>query len=241
MDGVTVGLCGWNGSQGSYFEKFRSIEIQTTFYDPPALWVAQRWRQSAPPDFRFYIKAWQLITHPPTSPTYRRLKAPVPDSAKPFLGSFQPTEEVMKAWVRTADIATVLETPIVLFQCPKSFVPTDKNLSNLVKFFKAIGPSTRFQYAWEPRGEEWRADIVRELCQELHLIHCVDPFLSRSLSGNPRYWRLHGVGSYSYRYTDADLLWMKRTLTKECGPTVIMFNNFSSKADALRFRHLLSG
>jgi hypothetical protein len=33
------------------------IEIQSTFYDPPALNVAARWRALAPPEFDFCIKA----------------------------------------------------------------------------------------------------------------------------------------------------------------------------------------
>jgi uncharacterized protein YecE (DUF72 family) len=239
MKDVTIGLCGWNGSQGSYFENFRSIEIQTTFYDLPKLGVVERWKQNAPPGFRFFLKAWQLITHAPSSPTYRRLRQPLPDSAKPRLGLFQPTEEVMKAWDRTAEIARALEAEVVLFQCPKSFLPTGTNLSNLSKFFKSIERGSSFRLAWEPRGEQWEEDVIRELCQELDLIHCVDPFANRSVTTNPRYWRLHGIGAYSYQYTDADLLWLKRSLRNEFGPTMVMFNNFSSKADAIRFEKLI--
>ncbi|HVW08894.1 MAG TPA: DUF72 domain-containing protein [Bryobacteraceae bacterium] len=236
---VEIGLCGWNGSQASYFEMFRSIEIQTTFYDPPALRVAEKWKSDAPADFRFCIKAWQLITHVPSSPTYRRLRTPVADADKPFLGSFQPTEQVMRAWERTVEIARCLDARVILFQCPKSFVPSDKNLSNFCSFFRTIRRRGLRQLAWEPRGEDWTEDIVSELCQEFDLCHCVDPFAGRSAHGSLRYWRLHGRGSYSYRYSDADLVRLKSMLLREIRPGFLMFNNFSSKADAIRFSHLL--
>jgi uncharacterized protein YecE (DUF72 family) len=91
----------------------------------------------------------------------------------------------------------------------------------------------------EPRGEAWTEDVVRELCAEHQLIHCVDPFEAESVHGDMRYWRLHGRGSYSYRYTDADLEHLRQMLAMRPQSGYLMFNNFSSKADALRFRQLL--
>ena len=98
---IQLGLCGWNGSQPSYFRDFSSIEIQTTFYDPPAARVAARWRSIAPPSFHFCIKAWQLITHEANSPTYRRLRTPLVESERPLVGGFKPTTLVWDAWQRT--------------------------------------------------------------------------------------------------------------------------------------------
>ena len=54
--GLRLGLCGWNGSQRAYFADFDCIEIQSTFYDPPALTVARKWRASAPPGFQFCVR-----------------------------------------------------------------------------------------------------------------------------------------------------------------------------------------
>ncbi|MHC1610664.1 MAG: DUF72 domain-containing protein [Candidatus Methanospirareceae archaeon] len=36
--------------------------------------MAERWRLRAPKEFEFTVKAWQLITHEPTSPTYRKAR-----------------------------------------------------------------------------------------------------------------------------------------------------------------------
>jgi uncharacterized protein YecE (DUF72 family) len=232
-----LGMCGWNGSQGSYFESFDCIEIQSTFYDPPTPQVARRWRAAAPPGFQFCLKAWQLITHRAVSPTYRRLRSPLAANERDSVGSFRQTDHVWQAWQRTLEIAKALEAQVILFQCPKSFIPTSENLSNFSAFFRRV-ESHGIRLAWEPRGEAWTADIVRDLCGDYDLIHCVDPFESMSVHGDIRYWRLHGRGSYSYRYTDADLTTLRHMLTKQPQPGYLMFNNFSSKADALRFRHL---
>jgi uncharacterized protein YecE (DUF72 family) len=233
-----LGLSGWNGSQGAYFLDFDCIEIQSTFYDPPRVQVASKWRSAAPSDFQFCIKAWQLITHTAASPTYRRLRTPIPAGDRNAVGAFRQTEQVRAAWQRTVDVARALDARVVLFQCPKSFLPTSENLVNLSAFFRRLDRHG-FQLAWEPRGELWTGDVVQDLCAEYDLIHCVDPFEGASVYGEVKYWRLHGRGSYSYRYTDKDLVHLRRMLAKADGPVYLMFNNFSSKADALRFRQLL--
>jgi len=233
-DTLHIGLCGWNGSQGAYFSAFDCIEIQSTFYDPPSVRVASKWRNAAPSDFQFCIKAWQLITHTAASPTYRRLRTPIPAGDRDAVGSFRQTEQVRAAWQRTLAVARAVDARVVLFQCPKSFLPSSENLINFSDFFGQLDRHD-FRLAWEPRGEAWTEDIVRDLCTEYDLIHCVDPFEARSYHGEPGYWRLHGRGSYSYRYTDEDLALLRRMLEAD-GPGYLMFNNFSSKADALRFR-----
>jgi uncharacterized protein YecE (DUF72 family) len=72
-----VGCCGWAAARARYFKQFRTIELQSTFYQPSAVDLAEEWRRDAPEDFRFCLKAWQLITHGASSPTYRKLKAPL--------------------------------------------------------------------------------------------------------------------------------------------------------------------
>jgi len=153
------------------------------------------------------------------------------------VGSFRQTDQVWQAWQRTLEIARIVEARVVLFQCPKSFMPTSENLVNFSAFVRRV-ERDGFRLAWEPRGEAWTADIVRDLCAEYDLIHCVDPFETMSVHGDMRYWRLHGRGSYSYRYTHADLTALRHMLAKQPRLGYLMFNNFSSKADALRFRQL---
>jgi uncharacterized protein YecE (DUF72 family) len=233
-----VGCCGWTEAQARYVVNFPTIELQTTFYQPPAIAVAKRWKSQAPPGFRFCLKAWQLITHTPSSPTYRRLKSGISATERDFYGSFQPTEHVWLAWERTREVAQVLQADVIVFQCPKSFLPTRGNTGNLRRFFHHVQRDNRI-FAWEPRGEDWRPELIRDVCAENNLIHCVDPFKSDPVSGDTLYWRLHGKTGYHYRYTDEDLIELDARLHARAhllGPNYIMFNNIYSRQDAQRFQ-----
>lgn len=232
-----VGCCGWTEAQARYVQRFRTIELQTTFYEPPSIAVATRWRAEAPPEFRFCMKAWQLITHTPASPTYRRLKSTLSPTERDLYGSFRPTEQVWLAWQRTKQVAEILRAKVIVFQCPKSFLPTREHITHLTAFFQQIDPGD-CTIAWEPRGDDWSADLIRGLCAENQLVHCVDPFQSLPVYGDSLYWRLHGKSGYRYRYTDDDLTMLKAKLQAHArvpGPNYVLFNNIYSKDDALRF------
>jgi len=233
-----IGCCGWAEKQSLYLTNFPIIEIQSTFYDPPAAKVAAKWRELAPPEFTFCIKAWQLITHTPSSPTYRRLRSPIAAEDRDHLGSFRDTEQVWQAWKKTLEIAETLQAKVIVLQCPASFQPVASNLKNLATFFRKMrktGPRKPFQVAWEPRGS-WPLELVRDLCSEFQLLHCVDPFLNQSAYGDSLYWRLHGKKSYSYRYTDEDLRYLGEKIAGRSA--YVMFNNVSMKEDAMRFAQI---
>lgn len=231
---INVGCCGFAVSQQKYFQLFKLIEIQNTFYQLPLLRTAEKWRSSAPQGFEFTVKAWQLITHEPTSPTYRRLKKKIEPANSAHYGRFRATAEVMEAWHRTAMFARGLGTSIVVFQCPASFHPTNENVANMRVFFNRIDREG-FRFVWEPRGA-WPEELIRRLCEEIQLIHCVDPFKNKPQFGEFQYFRLHGITSYSYHYTDADLRRLKKWAEKK--PTYLLFNNKWMKEDALRFMKL---
>ena len=73
MEGVKIGTCGFGRvNRPEYFKLFPIVEIQHTFYQPPQIETFEKWRSGAPDDFEFTLKAWQLITHEASSPTYRR-------------------------------------------------------------------------------------------------------------------------------------------------------------------------
>ncbi len=93
-----VGCCGWSGAQARYVADFPVIQLQSTFYEPPSPELAGKWRAWAPPGFQSCLKAWQLITHAPASPTYRRLKSELSPGERDLVGSFHPTEQVWLAW-----------------------------------------------------------------------------------------------------------------------------------------------
>lgn len=229
-----MGCCGFARKLEEYARELPVVEVQQTFYQPPQVSTAERWGRRVPEGFVFTLKAWQLVTHPPTSPTYRRLSRPVPASQLDRYGFFAPTEEVHEAWARTLEVARALRAAVVVFQCPASFTPTPAHVENLRRFFRRA-PRDGLQLAWEPRGP-WPEGLVRQLCQDLDLIHCTDPLAAPSVYGRVRYYRLHGRGGYRYRYTEEDL----RQLRGRCtAPAYVLFNNVSMWEDALRFRDLL--
>ena len=232
---IKVGCCGFIVSQAEYFKLFRLIEVQNTFYQLPRLGTAQKWHDAAPPGFEFTMKAWQLITHEPSSPTYRRANIKIDPNGFDRYGRFRPTSEVLVAWDRTAQFAHTVGATIVLFQCPASFRPTKDNVKNMREFFGRIDRAG-LRFAWEPRGV-WPEELVFQLCQGLKLIHCVDPFKNKPLFGDVRYFRLHGITGYAYRYSDEDLQRLKELVEEK--PTYVLFNNNWMKDDALRFGELI--
>ena len=233
---VRVGLCGWTISQASYVRRFPLVEVQHTFYEPPADAVLARWRASVPPGFEFTIKAWQLITHESSSPTYRRLKQPLPESAQGQIGAFRSTPPVLAAWAATLACARVLRATAVLLQCPKSFRPTPDNVARLREFLAGVErPAARL--LWEPRGD-WPASLLAELCRDLDLVHVVDPMQTETVTPEQTYYRLHGATGPRHVHT-ADELRRLRDLVDGRPTPYVLFNNMPRVGDAERFLDML--
>lgn len=230
-----IGCCGFPVSRKRYFEAFSVVELQQTFYQIPRMETVERWREEAPEGFEFTMKASQLITHEPSSPTYRRCNVEIPEGKRERYGSFKPTDEVFKAWEVTRKIALTLRARVVVFQCPPSFRPTDENMARMEGFFRTIERDSLI-LAWEPRGR-WEEGDVERLCRELDLVHAVDPFKDRPLYGRTRYFRLHGKKGYRYRYTEEDLEWLVKVYGTD---GYFMFNNVSMFEDALRFKEIVA-
>ena len=230
-----VGCCGFATRRKGYFSHFRVVEVQQTFYKPPLRATAVRWREEAAEDFEFTLKVWQLITHPPSSPTYRRAGIEIPVGRDGAYGLFRPTEEVRAAWERTLEIALALRTRVVVFQCPPRFGETPENKDNLRRFFNGLERGDML-LVWEPRGD-WSDAGIRGLCRKLDLIHGVDPIEKAPLHGEPKYFRLHGGPGYRHTYSDEELLGLAEAWRGE--EAYFMFNNITMYHDALRFMSLV--
>jgi uncharacterized protein YecE (DUF72 family) len=237
---VVVGCCGFPLGRRRYYTEFSAVEVQQTFYQLPRVETAAKWRAEAPQGFAFAMKVWQLVTHAPSSPTYRRLREPLTAGPEDY-GWFRPTDAVREAWRRTVEVARALDSRVLVFQCPASFLPVAESVRNLRSFFRSAEREGR-TFVWEPRGP-WPATLVRDLCTELDLAHGVDPFTGPTLGGRIAYFRLHGRGGYRYRYTDKDLEALRARCTQELAsgrrPVYVMFNNVAMLDDARRFRALL--
>lgn len=233
---VKVGCCGFRLARAEYFARFSCVEVQQTFYQPPRVETLRRWREEAPADFEFTVKAWMLITHEARSPTYRRLKKELTEDERAGVGSFRPTRAVREAWEVTRAGAQALGARRVLFQCPASFKPAPENVRNLRKFFRAIR-GDGFLMLWEPRGG-WPRELVADICGEFDLTHVVDPFAERTATPRRCYFRLHGRGGFRYVYEDDELSELASMLPR-AGESYVMFNNVRMSDDATRFQRQL--
>jgi len=132
---LKIGCCGFPTSKEKYFENFSVLEIQQTFYQIPEKKTIEKWKKESPEDFEYTLKAWQLITHSPSSPTYRKLRLKIESEKLENYGFFKPTNEIFFSWQETDEITQILKSKVIVFQCPVSFKPEKENLENLKKFF----------------------------------------------------------------------------------------------------------
>jgi uncharacterized protein YecE (DUF72 family) len=238
---IHIGCCGFRVSRQKYFKEFRLVEVQRTFYQLPGMVTAAKWRESAPTDFEYTLKAWQGITHLSSSPTYHRINQDVLGQHPERYGHFQSTDEVFRAWEDTFQIAQTLATKIIVFQCPPNFKENNQSLSNLANFFHYIRRNG-VTLVLELRAE-WNPETIKTLCQKFNLIHCVDPFRNECQYGHIRYFRLHGFPPgnkmYRYQYQKEDFQFLDNKISedlKQKREVYCLFNNFSMWDDARAFR-----
>lgn len=237
---VRVGTSGFGVARDKYVNLFPVVEVQHTFYQPPRISTLERWRQEAPPEFEFVLKAWQLITHESKSPTYRRLKRKLTETEKGDAGYFKPTPIVKEAWNATLACARALQATAILFQCPASFKQTTEHISNLENFLSSINRE-KLNYCWEPRGD-WDSEVVKSICKAHKLWHVVDPFTGKTTTPDRLYFRLHGRSGWRYKYEEAELSELSALLPRtpsKSQKTYVFFNNVQMTEDALRFQKIV--
>ena len=118
-----------------YAERFRTVEINNTFYRMPSASVLERWAGEVPERFAFVLKASRRITHD------HRLRG-VEDAVRYFL-----------------ETAAGLKSKLgpILFQLPPNM---KKDLPRLQEFLSLVGPPHRA--ALEFRHASWYDDEVME-------------------------------------------------------------------------------
>jgi len=247
---VKIGCCGFPVARKRYFATFKLVEVQQTFYKLPQESTLRKWREEAPTDFEFTIKAWQAITHPPSSPTWRKAGIKLEPGKEDRYGLLKPTPENFEAWEKTVEVAKILGAKIVVVQTPPSFKYSEENLRNAIEFFSKARKENII-IAWEPRGD-WHdhPDAIREIVEKTGVVHVVDLLRREPVTVNEdiMYTRLHGLGgrevNYRYKYTDDDLAKLAKkiiSLVEEHNvrQVYVLFNNIYMFEDAKRFREIL--
>jgi len=222
---IKVGCCGYPVAMGKYYENFPLVELNTTFYRYPKMSTVAKWREKAPVNFEFSVKAHQDISH-----NYR----------------LKPQKPCLEAFKKMKKICKTLNAQILLVQTPASFKPG--KLNDARKFFTKIDREN-LKLVWETRGSEWEPPIVRrklaEALKAVGITHVTDPLrILPAYTQDIAYFRLHGLGKrlYYYQHSDEELKELAaivRHFEAEGKDVYVLFNNLAMFEDGIRFSHYL--
>jgi uncharacterized protein YecE (DUF72 family) len=139
-----------------YASTFPLVEVDSTYYSPPAEQTAALWAQRTPKGFTFNIKAFSLLTGHPTkvSALYKDLR-PETEKKNIYPGDLEPKayEEV---WERFLSALTPLveakKLGVILFQFPPWFTIRRSNKEYLKEVAQRCEP---LRVAVELRHKSW--------------------------------------------------------------------------------------
>lgn len=233
---IVVGCCGTGGLKfEEYVKRFNAIELQETFYRRVKPTTLKKRREVAGEDFIFTMKAFQGITHPASSPTWRR-SGWKPEPPEKY-GLLRPTRENFELWQEILDNAEAISAKAVVIQLPPSFAFTDEAFEGVKEFFREV-PS-KVEVAIEFRHRSWFREDVGKWLYERGIIQALDPFTQPLIVKTEKaYFRLHGLAKgYRYQYTTEELKKLRDMMKKG----YVMFNNLTMVEDCSRFLDLLAG
>lgn len=167
-----------------YAEQFDTVEINNSFYRLPKAETFDAWRDQAPPDFHYAVKANRFTTQA------KKLK----DCEDPMARMVTPTRHLGRT------------LGPILYQLP----PTLRaNLDRLEAFLKLL--PTDLIHVFEFREKSWYTDATLALLDRFRAGFVVHDFPEKAsprwAAGNLVYIRFHGsVGKYYGRYPDEKLL-----------------------------------
>jgi uncharacterized protein YecE (DUF72 family) len=182
-----------------YGERFRTVEINNTFYRLPKASVLEAWAKEVPDDFKFVLKASQRITH------FQRLKD---------------VRDLVEYLLTVAGALRERLGPL-LFQLP----PNLKKDTPLLRDFLMLLPGNR-RAAFEFRHQSWFDEEVFAALRDNRAVLCIAeaendleiPFVSTADWG---YLRLRRPD-----YSDAELKeWAKRVQQQNWRDAFIFFKH----------------
>jgi uncharacterized protein YecE (DUF72 family) len=182
-----------------YAERFKTVELNNTFYRLPKPNMIESWMAQVPKDFRFSVKASQGITH------FRRLKDAA-GATRTMLNAMSAFEDRLAA---------------VLFRMPEDF---EKDLKRLETFLKALPADTRAVF--EFRHPSWFDDEVLALLRSEKRVLCISdrdemPADHIDKTADWGYVRLRRVN-----YSESDLkTWAKRIKAQKWKDTYVFFKH----------------
>lgn len=190
-----------------YVKKFATVEINATFYRSFKDQTYHKWRDQAPGEFRYVLKAPRFITH------RKHLKG---------------AEEQIKKFWRSASL---LENRLglILLQLAPSTKYDPARLKHALLAFGDPG-----KIAVEFRHKKWYIEEIRDLLKEVGSVFCTadspESELMDWVTSDVAYIRLHGRQQwYAYDYSGQELreiAALAKKLAKLGAKTIyIFFNN----------------
>ncbi|MFG1764975.1 DUF72 domain-containing protein [Micromonospora parva] len=235
-----------------YARQFPLVEVDATYYSPPAEATARLWAERTPPGFTFNIKAFSLLTGHPTrvSALYKDLR-PETDKKNVYPDDL-PAQSYEEVWTRFLSALDPLveagKLGALLFQFPPWFTIKRANKQYLLEVARRCAP---LRPVYEFRHASWfdgdNADETLAFLREHHLPYvCVDmpqghrsslpPVLAATADlavmrfhGHSDKWTSKDIHEkFGYHYSKRELAdWAPklRELADEAGQTHVLMNN----------------
>ena len=248
---VRIGCSGWQYKhwrgdfypvglvQSRWFEfyatKFDTVEINNSFYRLPEPETFARWREQAPRQFVYAVKASRFLTH------MKKLK--------------EPQDPLDRFFSNARELGSHLGP--VLYQLPPRW---PLNLDRLERFLDAVdaetgqlrrsGLTTCVRHAIEFREPSWYDERVFALLRAHRVALCLHDMggsaSPKLVTGRFVYVRLHGWTKYSGRYDDTTLDawadWLAERISAGIDVYAYFNNDVGGHAprDAVRLRERLA-
>jgi uncharacterized protein YecE (DUF72 family) len=235
-----------------YARQFPLVEVDATYYSPPAEATARLWADRTPAGFTFNVKAFSLLTGHPTkvSALYKDLR-PETDKKNVYPDDL-PAQSYEEVWTRFLSALDPLveagKLGALLFQFPPWFTIKRANKQYLLEVAKRCAP---LRPAYEFRHASWfdgdNADETLTFLREHQLPYvCVDmpqghrsslpPVLAATADlavmrfhGHSDKWTSKDIHEkFGYHYSKRELAdWAPklRELADEAGQTHVLMNN----------------
>ncbi|WP_328534458.1 DUF72 domain-containing protein [Micromonospora zamorensis] len=235
-----------------YARQFPLVEVDATYYSPPAEATAKLWAERTPAGFTFNIKAFSLLTGHPTrvSALYKDLR-PETDKKNVYPDDL-PAQSYEEVWTRFLSALDPLveagKLGALLFQFPPWFTIKRANKQYLLEVAKRCSP---LRPVYEFRHASWfdgdNADETLAFLREHKLPYvCVDmpqghrsslpPILAATADlavvrfhGHSDKWTSKDIHEkFGYHYSKRELAdWAPklRELADEAGQTHVLMNN----------------
>lgn len=235
-----------------YASRFPLVEVDSTYYSPPAEQTTALWAARTPPGFVFNVKAFSLLTGHPTQPAklYKDLR-PETDKRNVYPGDLAPQvyEDIWSRFLSALDpLREAGKLGLLLFQFPPWFTIRRDNKQYLLEVAQRCKP---LPIAVELRNETWfRGDNATEtlaflrqhelpfVCVDMPqgyrnsippLVEATAPTAVMRFHGHSDKWTAKNVlDRFDYDYSEKELSdWVPklRRLADETDRTYVVMNN----------------